>query len=242
MTEITIHTLGQIKARDPYVVLGLPGTGLVGSVAAAQLVESLKMEFVGYISSPDFAPLAAIHDYMPMPAARIHYSSKYNVVVILSEMNIPVASSMALADKIYEFSKMLNACMVVSLGGISLKEQPDQVYSIASDQKLMRPLIEKKLAKPIREGATSGVSGILLARGVIDKFPMLSILAESSEEYLDPRAAANALRALAAIIKTRIDTGRLEEEAVEIAAEMREKILKSKTPKKIGPADASMYG
>lgn len=242
MSEITIHTLIEIKPRNPIVVLGLPGTGLVGSVAASQMVEALKMDFVGYISSPDFAPLAAIHEYTPMPAARIHYSSKFNVIVILSEMNIPVSSSTTLAERIYDFSKKLNASMMVSLGGISLKERPDQVYSIASDPKLLKPLLDRKLAKPIREGATSGVSGILLARGVIEKFPVLSILAESSEEYLDPKAAANALHALSAVIKTKIDTGRLEAEAVEIASEMREKILQSKAPRKTGPADSSMYG
>lgn len=242
MSKIIIHQVKQIKSKHPFVVLGFPGTGLVGSVAASQLVDALHLEFVGYISSPDFAPLAAIHEYTPLPAARIHYSRKHNLVVILSEMSIPVSSSSALAEKIYEFSKSLNAEIVISLGGISLKEKPNQVYSVASNQKLLKPLLSKKLVKPIREGATTGVSGILLAKGNIEKFPVISILAESSEEYLDPKAASNALKVLSVLIHTKIDTKRLDTEAKEIAAELREKIIKSKTPRKLGPGDSSMYG
>lgn len=90
MPGIQIHQIGEIKGKEPSIVLGFPGTGLVGSVAASQLAEALKLEFVGYITSPDFAPLAAIHNYVPMPTARIHYSEKHNLVVILSEMSIPV--------------------------------------------------------------------------------------------------------------------------------------------------------
>ena len=100
MANIEIHRIEAMKLKNPTIILGFPGTGLVGSVAASQLVDSLQLKFGGYITSPDFAPLAAIHDYMPLPAARIHFSEKHNMIVILSEMSIPVGSSMELADKI----------------------------------------------------------------------------------------------------------------------------------------------
>ena len=120
MANIEIHRTETIKLREPTVVLGFPGTGLVGSVAASQLVDALDLKFGGYITSPDFAPLAAIHNYIPLPAARIHYSQKHNLVVILSEMSIPVANSMELADKILAFAKSLHAKSIISIGGISL--------------------------------------------------------------------------------------------------------------------------
>ena len=237
---IEIHELKKLKSKSPIVILGFPGTGLVGSVAASQLVEVLKLEFIGYLSSPEFAPLAAIHDYTPLPATRIHYSDKYNILVILSEMTIPVASSRELAERIFEYVKKLDAKEIITLGGITMKEGDDIVYAISTDKKRTNDMLKRKIAKPIREGATTGVTGILLTLGTVENFPILSLLAEASEDHLDPKAASNALKALSKILEVPIDTKELENEAKEMDQEMRGKAVKSKVAlkKPIG----AMYG
>jgi len=233
------------KLKKPLVVMGFPGTGLVGSVAASQIVESLQMKFGGYISSSEFAPLAAIHDYKPMPAARIHFSEKHNMVVIISEMTIPVGSSLEVADQIYKFAKSLGASNIISLGGISLQSEKKGVYVVSSDAAVVKDVIKKRIAKPIKEGATTGVTGILLAKGAMDKFRITTILAESSEEYLDPGAAKNVLKVLTKMTGKSIDTRRLEKEAKEFSKDIKEAVLKSRVVKRKGPGASeggSMYG
>lgn len=246
MGDVQITKTADMKRlKRPMVVMGFPGTGLVGSVAASQIVDSLGMAFGGYISSSDFAPLAAIHDYKPMPAARIHFSEKHNLVVILSEMTIPVGSSLELADQIYKFAKGINAANIISLGGISLQSEKRGVYVVSSDHRIVKDVIKKKIAKPIKEGATTGVTGILLAKGAMDKFPITTILAESSEEYLDPRAAKNVLKVLTKMTGKEIDTRRLEKEAKEFSKDLKEAVLKSKVMRRKGPGTSeggSMYG
>jgi len=244
--EIEFHKTADMKVKNPIVLLGLPGTGLVGSVAASHLVEKLNLPFAGYITSPNFAPLAAIHNYIPMPAARIHYSSDKNLVVILSEMTIPVASSQELADKILEFAKSLNAQYIVALGGVAMKEGENTVYVISSDAKLAKSVLSKKGVKPIKEGATTGVTGVLLTKGVIEKYPVISILAEASQDYLDPKAAANVLRVLSEFINVPIDTTDLDNEANELTKTIKENVIKSKVPSKrlssVREESGSMYG
>ncbi|MFH0737124.1 MAG: PAC2 family protein [Candidatus Micrarchaeota archaeon] len=246
MGDVTIHkTADMKKLKRPTVIMGFPGTGLVGSVAASQVVDSLGMAFGGYISSPEFAPLAAIHDYKPMPAARIHYSEKHNIIVILSEMTIPIGSSLQVAERIYDFARGVGASTIISLGGISLQDERKGVYVVSSDPGIVRDVISKKLAKPIKEGATTGVTGILLARGALEKFPITTILAESSEEYLDPKAATNVLKVLMKMTGIEISTARLEKEAEEFSKDIKEAVLKSRIVKKKGPSASeggSMYG
>ncbi|MDO8554742.1 MAG: PAC2 family protein [Candidatus Micrarchaeota archaeon] len=233
MHEIEIHKITELKAKNPTIIMGFPGTGLVGSVAASQIIDALQPEFIGYITSPDFAPLAAIHDYVPLPPARIHYSQKHNLVIIVSEMTIPVNSSLDLADKLLSYAKQINANSIISLGGISMKEDENAVYAISSDRKTIKNIISKKLAKPIREGATTGVTGILLSRGSMEGFSVLSILAEASQDYLDPKAAANVLKVLSSVIGISLDTTRLEREGKELTSALKESMIKSKsTPKK----------
>jgi len=239
MSGIIFHKVGSVKLSKPTIILGFPGTGLVGSVAATQMVDSLKMKFGGYISSPDFAPLAAIHDYTPLPAARIHYSEKHNIVVILSEMSIPVGSSSELADKIMDYAKSIKASSIISLGGISLKEEENVVYVISSDRKIAKKIIDSRIAKPIREGATTGVTGVLLARGSLENFPVMTILAESESDYVDPGAASKTLKVLSSYLGIKIGTTELDKEQTEISKSARDKIIKSKISKK---GHGSMYG
>ena len=246
MGDVAIHRTADLKRlKKATVILGFPGTGLVGSVAASQIVESLQMSFGGYISSSDFAPLAAIHDYKPMPAARIHYSERYNVVVIISEMTIPVSSSLELANRIYEFAKSIDAASIISLGGISLKEEKGEVYVISSDQRAVKDIIAKKIAKPIKEGATTGVTGLLLTKGTLEAFPVTTILAESSEEYLDPKAAAKVIKVLTRITGIQINTASLDKEANELSKNIKEAVIKARVSRRKGPSaeeGGSMYG
>jgi len=245
MGDVQIHrTVDFKKLRKPTVVMGFPGTGLVGSVAASQIVEALGMEFGGYLSSSEFAPLAAIHDYKPMPAARIHYSDKHNILVIISEMTIPVGSSLEVADKIFEFAKSIGASSIISLGGISLQDEQKGVFVVSSDPEVVRDVIAKKIAKPIKEGATTGVTGILLTKGTLEHFPVTTILAESSEEFLDPKAASNVIKVLSRIINVQINTTKLEKEAEEFSKGLKEAVIKARiSKKKPGTSEGgSMYG
>ncbi len=245
MGEVEIHkTADMKKLKKPTIIMGFPGTGLVGSVAASQVVDALQMSFGGYLSSSDFAPLAAIHDYKPLPAARIHYSEKHNMVVIISEMTIPVGSSLDVAEKIYGFAKSIDASSIISLGGISLQDEKKGVYVVSSDSNLVKDIVAKRIAKPIKEGATTGVTGILLTKGTLDHFPITTILAESSEEYLDPRAASNVIKVLSQMINIPLSTTRLDKEASEMADNLRDSVAKSKGMKKKPTANegGSMYG
>ena len=72
------------------------------------------------------------------------------------------------------------------------------------------------------------------------KFPMVSFLAEASEDHLDPKAASNVLKALEKKLGIKIDTKILDDEAKDLEKELRGKMVKSKVAikKPIG----SMYG
>ena len=181
---------------------------------------------------------------MPMPAARIHFSDKHNLIVIISEMTIPIGASKELADKILGFANSMKANSVISLGGISLKEGGKDVYVISSNLPIIKDAMKRKIAKPIREGATTGVTGVLLAKGTLARYPVTAFLAEASEEYLDPAAASNVLAVLSKFLKVPIDTSRLDKEAKELTKGLKESIIKSRISKKGGTASegGSMYG
>ncbi|MCX6769465.1 MAG: PAC2 family protein [Candidatus Micrarchaeota archaeon] len=226
---IEIHITAKPKLKKPVLVDGFPGLGLVGTVSASYLVEKLRMEPLGYITGDQFPPLAAVHAHRPLYPARLYYSEKHNLIVFVAEFVIPIGAVNELADKIYEFARKYEVSRIISLGGIAIKGEQDMVYSIASLPKISDQLEKMKGVQLIKEGATTGVTGVLLARGAVENYPVISLLAESQEGYMDPKAAAMVLEILKLLLGITIDTAELEREAGKIDTRVKEMMSKAKT-------------
>ena len=225
---VDFHVTHPFRLRDPILVEGFPGLGLVGTISASYLVEKLKMDFVGYITSDLFPPLAAIHDYKPHYPARIYISKKHNLIVILSEFIVPVGACYELAQKIHEFAKENKVKQIVSLGGIHLRSEEQKVYAIASDNKLLETLQKANQVSLIKEGATTGVTGVLLAQGAVEGFPVVSFLSQAHEDHMDPKASAMVLEVLKIHLKLDFETKTLEAEAGEMESKMKDILAKGK--------------
>ncbi|MDE1798139.1 MAG: proteasome assembly chaperone family protein, partial [Candidatus Micrarchaeota archaeon] len=247
---VQFHMLTPLKMKNPVLIEGFPGLGLVGTISASYLIDKLKMDFVGYITSEQFPPLAAIHNHQPMFPARIYASKRHNLIVLISEFIVPLPAVYELSDKIRSFAKENNVRQIVSLGGITLKGEPNKVYAIASSEKLVGELERHHQVQLIKEGATTGVTGVLLAQGAVENFPVVSFLAQAHEDYMDPRASATVLEVLKSYLSIEFDTSALDKEAATIEAKMKELMAKAKeahahykkTAESAAPNLGPMYG
>ena len=238
MMKIEFKKLRPMKAKNATVIVGFPTSGLVGSIAASYLTRKLDMDFVGYYTSDKIPPVTAIHDYKPLPPIRVYASEEKHLVVILSEIVVPISISMEMAKHIAEMAEKVNSPMVITLGGISQNEEEHSVYAISTDSKLAEDLVKRKLVKKVREGATTGVVGLLLFPDIV-KQPVLALLGEAESERPDPGAAVDVLHVLSKIIEVDINTDELEKEAELLAQAASESVISSKLlQRKLG----SMYG
>ena len=226
---IEFHMLANPRLHAPTLIEGFPGLGLVGTISASYLVEKLNMEPLGYITGDTFPPLAAVHNKRPLFPARMYFSQKHNLIVFISEFVIPIVAVNELSEKIYDFAQKYKVKQIISLGGIAIKGEQDTVYAISSMPELSASLEKLHAVELIKEGATTGVTGVLLARGAVDKYPIISLLAESQQGYMDPKASAMVLEALKELIKVDIDTTTLEHEAAKIDTKVKEIMGKAKS-------------
>lgn len=226
--SVQIHITNKVKLKNPVLIEGFPGMGLVGTIAASYLVEKLNMDFVGYITSDKFPPIAAVHDYKPLYPARIYADKKHNLIVILSEFIVPIPSVLELSEAIVQFSKKSKVSQIISLGAIAQKGEEGKVFCISTRKEVVRKLVNKKDVELVKEGATTGVTGVLLARGAVEKFDVVSLLSQSHEEYMDPLASAAVLKTLKKYLNLKFDTKELENEAQEVETKMKELISKAK--------------
>lgn len=206
--------------KNPVLIEGFPGIGLVGTIAASYLVEKLQMEPLGHVASERFPPMAAIHNYAPVHPARLYQSQEHDVAVLFSEFIIPLVTVFQLAEEVLAWSKQRNVRQIVSLAGLPAMDNDERVFGIASTDEAMQALKSKDI-QPIKEGATTGVSGVLLAECAAEGFPAVSLLAPSHPGLLDPRAAARVIESLNALLGLAVDTKPLMEEAAKIEERMK---------------------
>ena len=59
---ITIREIAKHNLKDPVLIDGFPGVGLVGTIVANFLINTLKLEQIGVIDSYKFPPISVVKD------------------------------------------------------------------------------------------------------------------------------------------------------------------------------------
>ena len=227
LMRVEIRDVEKIKLKNPVIIEGFPGIGMVGTISATYLTEKLDMKLIGYITSTHFPPISAIHDYKPVSPARIYASEKYNVIALFSEFVIPSEIVFPLSERIIKYAKDVKAKAIYSLAGIAVEQPSQRMHGIASTD-AMAELLKSKGVELIKEGATQGVSGVLIAECAADGFPAVNVLVETGSA-MNPKAAARLLEKLSEIIDVPIDTKALVSEGEKIEARMKQALTKMKS-------------
>lgn len=243
--RVEINLTKKTALKGYTLVEGFPGIGLVGTIAAGYLVERRQMEPIGYMYSREFPPMATIHKGTPYFPARIYRDPKEKLCVLFAEFIVPASLVNDLAVSIVRFAREQGMSRIISLAGMSTPTPQGKIYGIASSPNMSKLLLANDV-ELIKEGITTGVSGVLVAHCAAEGFPAASLLAESKQGYPDPRAAAALLTKFSDIAGVKIDTKALFEEAGVVEEKMRSLLDQVKKVKeKYGKAEAEyppMYG
>ena len=223
---VQIKEIEKVKMKNPIIIEGFPGIGMIGTISASYLADKLGARPIGYITSPHFPPIAAIHDFKPLSPARIYASQKHNAIIIFSEFVIPADTVYTLATEIFKYAKAKKAKAIYSLAGIAVPEPQDTIHGIASTDKIAG-LLKKNKVELIKEGATQGVSGLLIAECAAENFPAANIMAQTNQP-MDPRAAARLLEKLSEVTALKVDTKPLLNEGDKIEGKIKEAMDKMK--------------
>ncbi len=237
MINIKMHQNADLKGFT--LIEGFPGAGLVGPMAISYIIDKLGMKYVGHMESPDFPPLIAIHENVPMPPIRVYWSEKAKLVTILAEFAIPLSLTYELSDMIFGFAKTNGVSRIVSIGGIpniqgaaqqSTPVQdsvPVSVFAIASNDDMKKDAIKAGL-KPVGEGVATGVSALMMLKAVTSSIPDVNILIPVDPNILDPKYAELAIISLNRLINLGVDVSELDREAKEVETKIRELLKKNK--------------
>ena len=250
--EIQIIEYKDVDLSNSILIEAFPTVGLVSSIAGHFLVEQLKLEEIGTISSRYFMPAAVIHNGVPSPPVRIYASKKIcgsnggcnQIVVIISEFMPAVDIIKPVASTILSWAQKKKCSHIVTLEGThALNPKKPKTYGIATTQK-MKDILKKYSIEETKEGMITGITGVLLFEGARLKQDVLCLLAEAHTSYPDSRAAALLVETLDKMLPgIQIDTKPLYKEADDIELKIRSFIKQAQpTAPSSVPLPSQMYG
>lgn len=199
------------KPKNPILIEGFPGFGLVGTIATEFLIDHLETELIGKIEFSEGPAVVAIHENKVVEPLGIFYNKKYNLV-ILHAITASVGLEWEIADILVNLAKQLGAKEIISLEGVGSGEEVSESRTFYySNKENIRDKFKKFGISPLKEGIIMGVTGALLLR--VDGLPMSCVFSETPSKLPDSKAAAKIIETLDKYLGLRLDPKPLLEQA-----------------------------
>ena len=205
------------------LVFGFPDVGLVGVIAASQLIDELGLSEVAYLDSRLLPPLIVLHEGLPHSSIRIFGND--SILITISEAPIPADVIYPIMDALMDWAKSKSVKMMISLGGIPIQDRQDakelKAFVAASNTEALK-LAQDKNTEVLTEGYMVGPQAIMLQRAANAGTLALALLAQCFYNYPDPEAAAEVLKELAKITGVKVNVSKLLEKGEEIRLRSRD--------------------
>ncbi|MHA2225600.1 MAG: proteasome assembly chaperone family protein [Candidatus Hodarchaeales archaeon] len=212
--------------KPEWVIVGFPGHGLVGNIAAKHMVKELNLEWIGSIRSPLIPPVSVFIDGILTYPYRIFGCDDQNLVILVGESPCPPQAYYYLANATIEWAISVGAKQVVCLDGFMADPRDDksgQVFLVAEPQvyENNKELMKHNFPKP-HTGFISGLSGAVMNEALLTSIEGFTFLVSVPNPYPDPGGAAKLIEAVNQVKKLSIDTTKLIEDAEKIQKSLME--------------------
>lgn len=227
-----------LKQEGSSVLMGFPGSGLVGSIALQYIVDQMEFEQIGSMNSKYFPPLAMMNKGVINVPVRLY--EKNDLSVIVADIPIHPMICYEVANGIMDWLEPFKVKEVVTIAGIITNEPEKRVFGVASTDKALPRIQESTIILPI--GSISGIASSILTECKIRDIAAFGLLGETINAP-DPRASAATIEVLKKMYGLDLDVQPLIEQAEEIESTMQKLAEQVKTaegmPKK---EQLPMYG
>lgn len=208
----------ELRAESPTLIEGLPGLGMVASIAVDQIKKQLELDQHGTIVSDDFPPVAAFNEGRVRDAVRVYAGEDPAVMTLQSDVPIPPTaveslSQCVLTDVAGEFER------AVFLAGAPAESEDEigEIVGVATTDQLEGELTDAGITLADGSGVIGGVTGALLTDCYHHDVSAAVLIVRSHPYIPDPGAARAVIEnALEPLVDFDIDTQELLEQAEEI--------------------------
>ena len=225
--QVMIKKIIKKTYKNAILIVGLPGVGNVGRVAAGHMISEMKTKKIAELYSPHFLHLVMLDNknVTHLLKCEFHHTKiKGKDIIILSgdTQSISPEGHYKFCEKVLEYSKSIGVKDIITLGGFPQSKMPKdpRVVAAVSDEKTKKYYSKFKIdfGKDHPIGTIIGASGILLGMCNIYGMRGLCLIGETFgiPVVTDPNSADKILHVLTKILNIKIDQTKLEKNAKEM--------------------------
>jgi uncharacterized protein len=213
------------RPKNPIIIEGFPGFGLVGTIASEFLIDHLKTVQIGSLRLNELPPMVAVHEGQVVDPIGIFYNKDHNVVIIHGVTGI-AKLEWKITDAIMKIANTLNAKEIISLEGIGspMPTEKTKTFFYTSDENKAK-ILKETGSEQLKEGIIMGTTGIMLLKAEKD-MPVTSIFAETHSELPDSKAAAKVVGVISAYLGLKVDPKPLLKQAAKFETKLKELLKK----------------
>ncbi|QQG49462.1 MAG: proteasome assembly chaperone family protein [archaeon] len=203
------------------LVCGLPGSGYVGKLAADHLVDELGLKKVAEYSSESFPPQVNVKADGTVEEQKggVYFAKvdgKGLMVFTADAQPTTSEGEYELSDAVVGFAKKCGVGKVYTLaayitGGFS---DAPKVYGAGTSKEMLDALSGSGVTL-MKDGAVSGMNGLLVGVAALRGMEGGCLLGETSGYVVDAGASRAVLEVLSKVVGFSIDTSKLKEKAEE---------------------------
>lgn len=233
MKETFVKETLKIEPKNPILIEGLPGMGMVGRIATRYLIKQLGAQRFAELYSPHFPYYVLVNKKGSVRLLRAEFyfwknqTGQNDLLFLIGDSQAQtIEGQYEVTISILDFAQKLGAKMVITIGGYRKEaEENPQVMAVSTNPELLKKALEAKAIASPSGNPIVGTAGLLLGLAKFKKIDALCLLGETRGYLSDPRAAKSVLEVLQKIVGFKVDLIGLDsqiEKSKEIVAKMRE--------------------
>lgn len=246
-----------IVLKNPVLIAGFPGPGLVGSISVNYLIEKLQMKQIGCVESEFIIPGVIYYDGRLRHPFRLYSNQEGSLCILVCEAPILIRGISSVLNLVMKWCNNNNVQEVLVLGGFARpgldnsKREP-YIFSSINDYNVQKTSFDRKIVTTYLEPATfiGGIPGGLLSSSLANNIPCTALFIPSRDDLPDAEGAAIIIDEINKITKDeklKVDTAQLRQEGENLKKRMLEFIESlrkevSRVQKASGEAEPIIYG
>ncbi len=217
-----IEKLKEKKFRDPILITGLPGIGLIGQVVGRYLVEELKAKKLASLISPHFPHQVFMTKKGKIRLIKnslfVYKGKKRDIIILVGDVQaVSSVGQYEVAGAVLDYMQKLGVKEILTVGGYSTGKiaESRRIFAVSTDDAVRAKLEKLGVIYGEAKGSIVGAAGLLPALGSLRGIAGSCVMGETHGGYVDSVSARTIVQLLSKYLDMEVNLKRLDERAEE---------------------------
>jgi uncharacterized protein (TIGR00162 family) len=233
MKTTVIKELKAVELKNPILIEGFPGLGMVGNIATQYLARQLKAQKLAILYSPHFPYHVVVSKKGGARLLRGEFyywkneTGENDLILLTGDSQAQtIEGQFEVANSILDYAEKKRAKTVITIGGYRNEvEDSPKVVAVSTNPALFEKALSAKAISSEAGTPIVGTAGLLLGLAKFRDIDAICLLGETRGYLPDPKTAKSVIETLQGILDITVDLKDLDKEierSKEILDRMRE--------------------